>query len=309
MGMGEWLKKRAESILDNLIFAGIVAGGVAVINVIKSLPTPAIAGISSGIFVGILLVFRFARRKLKAKPLEKEIEAPLDIGDCLTQMHRRLVELQKEKRVHTKIGMKQLEEVLPTLAYRMGIIKKIGDWPDFEERVKRRVKRAMPRRAIPRPNLSRRLRFMEFVKFRERARLIALSVALEVKDELFKSKEWTFQDGMKVSKWLDDYNWGVEELRDNDPQWKSLYESISHYLKDDVLHELIGKHIDFSYIYNNISLIICYSERYPKNIFLLMLHETLLGSPISPIEAERALSELLSEIEKRLAEKGDSTKD
>ena len=62
-----WLKARFESILDNLIFAGIVAGGVAVWTAIKSLPPPIIIGIPTAIFIGILVAIRiilsFIRRR------------------------------------------------------------------------------------------------------------------------------------------------------------------------------------------------------------------------------------------------------
>lgn len=109
-------------------------------------------------------------------------------------------------------------------------------------------------------------------------------------------------DGAKVSDWLDGYHWGIKELRDNDSQWKALFESISHYLRDRQLRRLTEKHIDVSLTYNSVCLGTYYSGRFPKSPFSLMLHETLVGSPISPEKAEMALSELLSDIEKRLAE-------
>ena len=203
-----------------------------------------------------------------------------------------------EKASHTKVNAKQLEQVLPTLADRMGTVK-LRDWYKFERNVKSRIRRAMPRRNFRRP-----FSFIEFAKWRERVHLVALSVAVQVKEELFQSKEWTFEDGVKISEWLDGYDWGVKKLRDNDPQWKALYESIGHYLKDEKLRELIERHIDFSYIYNNQSLIVHYSHKFKDNVFSLMLHETLIGSPISPEKAEMALSEVLEQIEYRLGEIG-----
>jgi len=54
--MDNWFKARLESILDNLIFAGAVAGGAAVLASIPSLPIPIIIGISSGAFILVLVI-------------------------------------------------------------------------------------------------------------------------------------------------------------------------------------------------------------------------------------------------------------
>jgi hypothetical protein len=206
------------------------------------------------------------------------------------------VEIQGEKAARTKVGLRQLEKVFPTLADKMGTVK-LEDWPDFKKKVEQKVKQATPQRKF-------RYRFSSkaWVEWKGSAHLAALSVASKLKDELFQTKKWTFKDGIKVSEWLDGYNWGVKELRDNDPQWKALSESISHYFQDSILSKLIKKHIDFSYIYNNVSLLAHYARQYPRNAFSLMLYETLVGSPISPIEVERALAKILNKIEKRLAE-------
>jgi len=56
--MAEWFKKRLESLLDNAIFAVIIAGCVAVIAAIKLLPLPVIIGI----FVVILIIIMVAIR-------------------------------------------------------------------------------------------------------------------------------------------------------------------------------------------------------------------------------------------------------
>lgn len=57
--MWEWLKRRLESLVDNLIFAGIVAGCVAVPIAMKSLPLPIIVLTFTLIFVIILVAIRF----------------------------------------------------------------------------------------------------------------------------------------------------------------------------------------------------------------------------------------------------------
>jgi hypothetical protein len=255
--------------------------------------------------LGVYLLFHTITDKFTKKPISHTTKASVEfktkpankdegLPDILTAMHRRLVGLQKVKASHTKIGLKKFEAVMPTLADKMGTVK-LKEWPKFEKEIKRRL-----RKAIPQPKYRRRFTFWEFMRWRERARLMALSVASQVQKELFQSKEWTFEDGVKISEWLDGYHWGVKELRDNDPHWKALFESISTHLKDEKLSDLINKHLDFSYVYNNVCLIFHYSENFSKTSFLSMLHETLIGSPISPEKAEIALSEILSKVDDRL---------
>ena len=135
---------------------------------------------------------------------------------------------------------------------------------------------------------------------KEKVYMLAISKASEIKKELSESKEWTLEDGVKAGEWLDGLNWGIKILRDNDPQWKALFESISHYSIDEVLRELFQKHIDFSYAYNSASLALRYSARYPNSILNSMLHATLASSPISPEKAELALGEIKEQITKRI---------
>jgi hypothetical protein len=219
-------------------------------------------------------------------------------------MHRRVVELQKDKASRTKVSFIRWKKVIPTFADRMGIVK-LKDWRKFERSVKSRINRAMPRKNFRR--LSRLSNpkgwFIEYTKWKDEAERAALSVALQLKDELIPLGKWTIDDGIKASKWLDGYNWGVQKPRDDDPQWKGLSESISDYLrKDDVLRNLIKKHIDFSLMCNDMRLVVHYSSKFKDDVFSLMLHEALVGSPFSPEDIEIALSEILSDIDKRLEE-------
>jgi hypothetical protein len=218
-------------------------------------------------------------------------------------MHRRLVELQKEKVAHTKVSLEVFKKVLPTLADRMGTVK-FEDWPKFERHIKLRILRATP----PKPHMNTRGRFnfKRWAKlnedWKEQVYSSAISIAKEAKDKLFNTKEWTFDDGIKISEWIDGYNWGVKRLRDDDAQWGELFESISNYLNDDALRNLIKKHIEFSLMYNNIHILTEYSSKFKDDIYSLMLHEALIGSPVSPVEVEIALGEILGDIEKRLEE-------
>jgi len=243
----------------------------------------------------VWFIYRFAQKDKKTTTAEI-IPQSENLADILIMMNRRLVDIQKEKASRTKIRYGQWDKAMPALSDKMGAIK-LKDWPKFMKDVKRRVKRAAPK-----PKFRQKFSFKEWARYRERVEFAALSVASQIKDELLQSKEWTLVDGVKVGEWLDGYHWGVKELRDNDPQWKALFESISRYLRNKQLRGLIDKHIDFSYTYNSVCLGIYYSGRFPKSPFSLMLHETLVGSPISPVKAEIALGEILGDIDKRIEE-------
>jgi len=226
----------------------------------------------------------------------------LNLIDTLTAMHRRLIELQKEKAAHTKVGFEVFKKVLPTLAYRLDKVKE-EEWSTFENNMKSKIRQAIP----PKPYMSIRGRF-NFKKWarlnaqwKERVYLRASSIAREAKDELLNTKNWTLADGIKIAEWADGYGWGIKELRDNDPQWKKLYESIDNHLRiDDVLGGLIKDHIDVSHVYNNISLMVHIADRFRDDIYSLMLYEALVGSPMSPEQIDLGLNEVLGKIEKRL---------
>ena len=263
--------------------------------------TLAITFVAMCVFCAVIVVKVYRQTKTRVKP-KPEIEKK-SLTDTLTAMHRRLIELQKEKASHTNIGRGQLKKVLPTLADRMGTVKH-EDWPKFEREMESRIRQASP----PRPYISFRGRFnfRRWAKVKEEWKdqvyRSASSVARKARDELLNIKEWTLADGIKVAEWLDGYDWGIKKLRDDDLQWKALYESIDSYLIDDILRGLIKEHIDLSHVYNNITLIIHYSSKFKDDIYSLMLYEALVGSPMSPEQVDMGLNEVLGKIEKRLKE-------
>jgi len=238
---------------------------------------------------------------LKTRP-EEAIEQ--DLIDTLTAMHKRLMELQKEKAENTKVSIEVFKTVLRTLADRMGVVKS-EDWSRFESDIKSRILRAIP----PKPYMSIRGRF-NFRKWaklneqwKESAYFSALSIAMKARDELFNTRRWTLADGMKIAEWADGYGWGIKELRDDDLQWKGLYESIDkRLLIDNILGGLIKEHIDLSHVYNNINLVIHFSDKFKDDIYSLILYEALVGSPMSPEQVDIGLNEILGKIEKRLKE-------
>jgi predicted RNA-binding Zn-ribbon protein involved in translation (DUF1610 family) len=250
----------------------------------------------------IYLVWPLLNRNKTNINTTKSVETPVvnvsqreSLPGILTDMHRRLVELQAEKFTTTNISYKQFEKEMRFLADIMGTVN-YNDWPKFEKEVENNIRKAIPRRPFPRLDLNFRRSFFEFNKWREEVYAVALSVASETKMRLFKYKEWTFEDSVKISDWMDDRHWGVREIRDKDPVWKNYFDSIGGYLKDDILGDLIYKHIEYSRFYNNSCLIALYSQRFPKTSFSIMLQESLIGSPISTVQAEIALNDLFTKI-------------
>ena len=231
----------------------------------------------------------------------------LDLIDTLTAMHRRLIELQKEKEAHMKVGFEVFKKVLPILAHRLDKVKE-EEWSTFENDIKSKIRQAIP----PKPYMSIRGRF----NFKKWARLNkqwkeivyvrASSIARKAKGELLNTKNWTLADAIKIAEWADGYGWGIKELRDNDPRWKELYESIDNHLRiDDVLGGLIKDHIDVSHVYNNITLMVHISDKFKDDIYSLILYEALVGSPMSPEQVDIGLNEILGKIENRLKEMAD----
>jgi hypothetical protein len=253
--------------------------------------------------VGVGLVIAALRKHEQIESKIRVISKSENLVDILIAMHRRLIELQKEKAAHTKVGLEALKKVLPTLADRIGIVT-YEDWPEFECELKSKILQAIPPK--PRMNIIGRFRYKRWARLNEewkdRVYTSTLSVVRKEKDKWLNTTEWTFEDGIKIAKWVDGYDWGIQKLRDNDQQWKPLYESLDTYLRDDVLRNLINEHIDLSHIYNNVCLLMHYSGKFKHDVSSLMLYEGLVGSPISPEEVDRGLSEILRDIEKRLKE-------
>jgi hypothetical protein len=239
----------------------------------------------------------------EGKPTIKTPKPPVDLCENLTYMHRRLIEIQKEKALKTNIKYNQWEKSMPTLAIKLGI-EKYNNLSQLKKMIKERIVKG-----IPRPRYNGRFSFKKWAEYRarvadyrEKIENRGLSVASEIKNEIFKSKKWTLEDGNTMSQWLDGYQWGVKDIRDNDQHWRTSYESISDYFSDEILSSLIQQHKDISYMYNNVSLILYYSSKFPKTSFASNLHEVLVGSSISPIDSELALAEILVKIKKRLSE-------
>jgi hypothetical protein len=242
-----------------------------------------ISFIAAGLIVFGAYKIGSLERKNRQNVTLKEGATKLDnrhLASTLTMMHRRMMELQKV-RLSRNINLKQFESALPTLMDKLGLVE-LDKWGNFENSIRKRIRRAIGKK----PTGTRSAYFK------------AICEASKIKKELSQSQDWTIQDGLKISEWLDGYHWGIRELRDNDPRWRALWDSINPYLVNRKLRELIEKHINFSYVYSSASLIAGYSRKHRASIRLSVLYEALVGSPISPVKIDLALSEILADIEK-----------
>lgn len=287
-----WLSRKTVGLAIPLILAiAFQIGGWV---------NPAVAYVLFSASFVWLLVALVDWRRHKKEQRQPAVLAPaataLGLPDTLTAMHRRLVELQSQKASHTRIPYGMWRRTMPTLADRIGIVG-LKDWRGFERSVTSRLRRALPRKNFERI-FSPAKRFVARAKWKDEAHRVTLAVALELQDEYVRSADWTFDDAMKASNWLDGYDWGVRKLRDEDPRWQGLFQSLSTHLKDDVLCDKIQRHNDFSLVTANMRLLVHFSSKYKDDVFSIMLHEALVGSPISPDYVEAALAQMLSDIEK-----------
>ena len=242
---------------------------------------------------GVVLLFIgfWAYRQTK-----RDIARSKTLNNTLTEMHERLLALQKQKTSHTTVNSNKLEQVLPTLLETMGLMQQ-KEYPKFKDKVRRRVQQRISK---PLQSIRRLSRFQEFVRKREVVQDAALSVGSEIIKELLDSKNWSFEDVVKIAEWIDRWEWGVKLLRDQDKGWNKLYKSVKPYLRDAELRAFIQEHINLSYAYNNFNLMIQYTASHPKGSFGETLHEWLIGSTISPIQMEDELNKILEKIEERL---------
>ena len=103
------------------------------------LPSSIIWGIAFVWFIIAVIYYVRQRGKTRVEPT-KEIPKSENLGDTLTAMHRRLMELQKEKAVHTKVSFRQFKKYIPTLAHKMGTVT-LSEWAQFNKDKKREIQK------------------------------------------------------------------------------------------------------------------------------------------------------------------------
>lgn len=270
--------------------------GLGLPMIIPATPFNGILIIIAGIIISIpfliwayILYIRQGRKIISDEAITK-LNSKFLIN-TLTRMHQRMMELQKVK-LSKKFNLKQFENALPVLMDKLGLVE-LDKWDNFEKSIRKRINRAIGKKRTGGRN----------------AYFKAICEASRIKKELVQSQNWTLEDALKIGEWLDGYRWGIGELRDNDPQWKALWESINSYLVNNKFRKLIQKHVDFSYAYTNASLIAGYSRKYRASIRLSILYEVLVGSPISPEKIDLELSKILGDIEKQMSAVGQGEKE
>ena len=203
--------------------------------------------------------------------------------DTLKEMHKQMLYLKNTQLSRKQLDMKQVELVTPVLMEKLELVK-LGDWDKFKKNIAKQIRRHITERSKKKGDWYYKV----------------AGVASEIKKDLVSSKNWKMADLDIVGEWLDGQHWGLEELRKDDKRWNKLYESIEPFTRDSKLRELISNHISLSYGSCSTLLIFGYSAKWQNNMFLTLLHATLVGSPISPIKIDLALSEILSDIDRRM---------
>lgn len=76
--MQDWFKRRIEGLVDNIIFALVLSGGVVVWSLISKLPGPVIFVTGLAVFALILFILKITRDILSKKPNDAEQKAKTD---------------------------------------------------------------------------------------------------------------------------------------------------------------------------------------------------------------------------------------
>jgi len=203
-----------------------------------------------------------------------------NLVEILANMHRRVVCLQTV-RLRQRFNRTKFNEGTPLIFDKLGLVQ-ISDWPDFEKKIKKRLKSRIPKSTRKRKDGNWRYK--------------VLGEAAQIKQELAHSKEWQIEDAVKIGEWLDDLHMGLKELRDHDQKWQNMYEMAKQFYGDLVLKELIIKHESYSYAFCSVSLSIGYSAKLGNKGFFQIAHAVMVGSNISPNKIEDALSEITEQI-------------
>ena len=233
---------------------------------------------SSTIIATILLIYSF---RVGDEKKSKQDDNPVEI---LLKMHTRLIQLKDIRLSQSRPKEKQVTSAFPFLLDKLDVIK-LKDYDKFRQSIYKRVK-------IQRTKSLGRIEY--------KTCYVMVANAREIINELVNSKNWGLSDFEKIGKWLDDFHWGLKELREDDKKWNELYKSIRPYTVDSTLRELISEHISVSYGYCSTAIIVDFSLQWPKNKIASMLYSSLVGTLPSLTDIELALSEIAGKISSRM---------
>lgn len=105
--MQDWIKRRIEGLLDNIIFALCFTGGVVMWSIVSKLPGPIIFVIGLAVFALILWIFATIKGELLKKG---KFETLRNIPKIIFKMHERLTTLIKRMPPLTKTELETLRE-------------------------------------------------------------------------------------------------------------------------------------------------------------------------------------------------------
>lgn len=279
------LFKLPQTLVSIAVFTLSLFFGLGLPMIIPSTPYNGVIIIIVGIAVSVpLFVWAYmSYRRQKFAQGEQEAKGN-SLPGILTQMHDRMMYF-KTVQTKQKLNKRQFEEATPLLLDKLGLVR-LGEWEDFKKKWSKKLRRLIPKSPKRREGAGWRYK--------------VLGKATEITDELVGSKEWQIEDVVKIGEWLDGLQIGLAKLRDKDKEYQELVKDLRPYMNDEVLRELIDKHISLSYGYCSALLDINYSKRLPKSSFAQTAHSVLVESGISPHKIEIALNEILEKITARI---------
>ncbi|MBN1176345.1 MAG: hypothetical protein JXA51_01560 [Dehalococcoidales bacterium] len=229
----------------------------------------------------VIATFYWIKRRRHLNIDSKKENASDSLIDTLINLHKQMMHF-KDVRLKQNIDKQAFDDAVPLLFHKWGLVD-IGKWDEFEKKTRKSLRKHISKS----PKKSGK-RYFEVI-----------SAAEQLKKELCESKEWSTEDGMVIGEWLDGLDIGISELRDKDKNWQDMYRNAEPYMRDEKLRELIDRHISSSYMLSSGSLCIGYSNKIHNKTKTRLLYIALVGSPIRPEQIDLALSEILSDIEKR----------
>lgn len=248
------------------------------------------AGITWGITSLLMIITIILWIKNRNRKAIEQVREETTIGnpiEILPKMHERMIQLKDIRLSQRRPKEKQVKQAFPFLMDKFGVIK-LKDYDKFRNRMYKRVNKQTPK---------------PLGRMRHEHYYVLVDNAREIISKLFNYKDWDeIADLEKIGKWLDERHWGLKELYDRDEQWHELYKSIRPSTLDNILRELIGKHISLSYNYCSTVIITDFSSQWPKNELAIVLYSSLVETLPSLTDVDLALSEILSEIDNRMKE-------
>lgn len=207
------------------------------------------------------------------------------LQNTLKEMHKELLHLKDVRLSQKHPTREELEAMVPVLMHKLRIVD-IGDWDNFIRSTARQMKRPLTQQTIKKGTWHYKV----------------ASVVSHIQTDLLNSKASTVNDRDLDAfvEWFDGQSWSLEALRSEDKQWTNLYDSIEPFMRDSKLRELIGYHIDISYVSCNSLLVERYTREWTNSLPIRILRQILLTGALSPRKVDSELSALLGDIDKRM---------